>query len=207
MEQNDGLEKESVLIRDFNADELRQIAALHKNYINKGFLSSLGDDFLTIIYKSISEKGILIAFKKEDKIVGYVSGVERFSAVLKHFVLNNLIKAGFFLLPKLVSFEVVKKIGDILLYPLKSKKDQPNIPQAELLSIVVDKDFQGKGISENLYKALKEDFMNIGIKEFKIIVGDELIGAQKFYLKMGAKKEQQINLHQNSISWIFIQQL
>lgn len=196
------------IIRNFTDEEITQIAKLHYNNIESGFLSSLGEPFLKLIYFSLQQKGILIGVRKDKMIVGFVSGVENLSSVYTEFFRKNFLKAFFFILPKIISVDVIKKLFDIALYPFKKKKTKEiEFPDAELLSIVVDAGYRGIGVADMLYKELVKDFKSQNIKEFKIIVGGNLIAAQKFYAKMGATKSKNINIHKGENSWIYLHQI
>ena len=71
----------------------------------------------------------------------------------------------------------------------KKKHKKVSALGAELLSIVVDKEWRGMGVAEQLFNELMI-IANTKIKEkaFKIVVGKNLIPAQKFYEKNGSKK-------------------
>ena len=188
---------------------IEEIAHLHKKNIHTGFLSSLGRDFLKLLYSSIqkSDVGILIAEIQDNKVVGFVSGTTNINRIYMVFLKKNFIRVIITLLPHLISFPKLKKIGEILLYPISEKRSGENIPSAELLSMVVDEKWRRKGVGENLYRALVEEFKKRGISKFKIVVGENLDSAQKFYEKMGAKKVKKMEIHKGKKSWIYIHEI
>ena len=195
------------IIRNFTDDEIAQIAHLHEQNIESGFLSSLGGQFLKMVYFSIQEKGVLIGLRRDKVIIGFISGVENLSAVYAEFVRKNFLKAIFYILPKVFSFKITKKLFDLVVYPFKKKTDKMKLPNAELLSIVVGAGYRGAGLADLLYKELVKDFKSQNIKDFKIIVGGNLIAAQKFYEKMGAIKSKNINIHKGENSWVYLHQI
>lgn len=195
------------IIRDFTDDEFTQVARLHHRNIESGFLSSLGVPFLKLIYFSIQQKGILIGVRKDKKIIGFISGVENIHSVYAEFMKKNFLKAFFLILPKAVSFRVIKKLLDLVLYPFKKKANTVQLPHAELLSMALDNGHRGIGIADILYKELVKEFESKKVSEFKIIVGANLSGAQKFYEKMGASKLQNIHLHKGENSWVYLYQI
>lgn len=197
----------SKIIFTCTENELTQIAALHQHNISAGFLSSLGENFLQLIYSSIQEKGILIAALENNQVIGFVSGAVRLQDVYQSFVRRNFFKSLFFLLPKLISFRVFRKLVELILYPFSKKDDSLPLPTAELLTMVVDEDHRGKKISERLYQELVTKFKEKNIMEFKIMVGGNLIHAQKFYEKMGAVRYKQIFIHKGENSWIYIHRI
>jgi ribosomal protein S18 acetylase RimI-like enzyme len=91
---------------------------------------------------------------------------------------------------------LLKTTLKLLLRPQKLKKfletknytEKKDEIEAELLSIAVDLNYRGQGVAKKLYLELCKYFSNKGVTKFKIIVGENLREAQKFYIKMGAKK-------------------
>ena len=183
--------------------DIENVALLHREYINTGFLSSLGSPFLELIYQSMvnSNNAFCIVSKDNNQIIGFSSGAISVGAFYKDFLMSNIIKASMILLPKILNLQFVKKIFETLLYP--SRKEQ-NLPNAELLSIVVDKDYRGKGIAQKLFGKLEEEFRSRNIKQFKVIVGSKLIAACKFYEKMDGILYSEIEVHKGEKSRIFV---
>ena len=54
----------------------RRVAQLHAENINQGFLSSLGLNFLMLLYQAIDESpvSVLILAWEDNQVVGFVSG-------------------------------------------------------------------------------------------------------------------------------------
>ena len=125
-------------------EEGPEVAKLHKDYIGSGFLSSLGTKLLGLLYGTIikSDAAFCIVAKDMGEVVGFVSGTEKMSSIYMGFIRDNFITACMVLLPKCFRPGYIGKILESLLYPVKSDKD---LPDAELLSIVVRDDYQGRG--------------------------------------------------------------
>ncbi len=198
-----------ILKNPIEKDVLSKIANLHKENIKTGFLSSLGDDFLICVYKSISiaENSILITYIKNNEVVGFISGTLDITEIKK-----NLKKKCFPIFMKLAIKLVLnpiklKKLFETYKYSSEDKKSYPFNLNAELLSIVVSPNHRGKGIAPILYKELIKSFKEKNIKEFKIVVGAQLKEAQKFYEKMGAEKVAEFELHKGEKSFIYIQKV
>ena len=80
---------------------------------------------------------------------------------------------------------MLKRIVETLFYP--SKLDT-TLPDAELLSVVVDPSAQGTGVAAALLGALVEEFRQRGCATFKVLVGANLERANAYYLKHGFTK-------------------
>ncbi len=180
----------------------KKIAELHHDYINKGFLSELGINFLELLYKAMikSNEIVCIVAEKENEIIGFVSGAIDLKKFYKEFLKENFLKATFKIFPKVFNPKILLKIYETIFYPIKINQ---TIPHAELLSIVVKKEYQGKNIGEELFKYLKKEFKKRGVSEFKVIVGENLPKAVKFYEKMNGKLIGKIEVHRGNISRIY----
>ncbi len=185
---------------------IENVACLHREYIKSGFLSSLGLPFLALMYRSMSDSNntFCIVAKDKNKIIGFASGAISVGAFYKDFLRRNFIKASLVLLPRVFNIRFVKKIFETLFYP--ARKEQ-NLPKAELLSIVVDEKYRGKGIAQQLFVKLEEEFRNKNIKQFKVVVGSKLIAACKFYEKMGGFFYSEIEVHKGEKSRVYVWEL
>jgi len=151
-----------------------QIAKIHKQEINQGFLSTLG-----IISGSTNVKKFYKTFFK------------------KYFIPSLII-----LLPKLFKLSTLKKIFETLKYPSKEKKQK--LPEAELLTIAVLNEFHGKRIAVELFKKFIDEMKKRKIKKVKVVVGESLPRAIKFYEKVGFQFHSPISVHKNTPSRVYI---
>ena len=63
---------------------------------------------------------------------------------------------------------------------------------------------QGRGVAGELLNAFNKEISKRGIKEYKVIVGQNLVPANKFYLKNGFQFHSQDAVHKNSPSNVYI---
>jgi GNAT superfamily N-acetyltransferase len=183
--------------------DINEVSKLHYQYIPSGFLSSLGISFLNLLYKSMidSKYAFCIVVEEEGKIIGFVSGTVSVGGFYKEFLKKNFLMASIILLPKFLNLKIARRIFETFFYPVKKEQ---NLPNAELLSIVVEKNYQGKGISQKLFERLVEEFSKKGINQFKVVVGSNLIPACKFYEKMGGVLQQEIEIHKGEKSRVYV---
>ena len=165
-----------------------QVARLHSQELD-GLLSKLGIEFLEKFYRCslmIPEMWTIVE-KRNDHILGFVSCVTNVNGLNKKIIFKDL--WGFILLflnifitqPKLL----VKTVKTFT-YPGFSH-DSP-----ELLTMVVEKKHQGKGIGWNLFKKATSEFRRRGIKSFRISAYDRL-SANGFYKHIGCGLENSFN--------------
>lgn len=198
------LETNNIEIVSAEQNDIYLIADLHKKYINKGFLNLLGIKFLILLYHNliIFNKGILFTVKKDNRILGFISGVTNVKKFYKYFLQTNFFRLFVLIIFKLFNMKIIKGVFEILFYPQKSTKIKT--PDAELLSIVVDKEYQGKGIAKILLNKLVTEFKNKKIENFKVIVGAELKRAVNFYEKAGFIKFSDIEVHKGIKSYVYV---
>jgi ribosomal protein S18 acetylase RimI-like enzyme len=184
--------------------EIKQVAELHVNYLNKGFLSQLDSGFIFYLYKAMSKSTIadLIIAKKQEEVVGFITGSSSLIPIYSYIIKHYLIQVLFNITPHLFNISKVKKIIEIISYS-NNEKSEKHFPKTELLSLVVKEKSRRTGVAKVLFDELTSQFKKKGQSDFKIMVGEELKGAQRFYERMGAKKIGGIEGHQGKGSIIY----
>jgi ribosomal protein S18 acetylase RimI-like enzyme len=191
----------------FTEEDIRQVISIHRREIAQGFLSSLNDQALGLLYSHISdsEVGALIAAKDKatGRACGFVCGTSDMAMFYRDFLLKKSWRAAIYLAPQLLSPSRLWRILEVLLYP--AKKQKTKMPSAELLVIAVDEQYQGSGVAASLFRELVEALRDQDVQDFKIVVGENLIRAQRFYEKQGAHKVTSTQVHkgQNSLVYIY----
>lgn len=186
-------------------EEAAKIAEIHKKEIKKGFLSSLKLSFLTKLYRAIinSRFSFCIVAKEKGKVIGFVAGATNLDKLYLYFLRRYFFHSAFTLLPKAFSFQNLKKIFETLFLPHRGRK----LPKAELLTIAIEKKFQRKGIGSKLLKKFVSEMKNRDMYQFKVIVGQNLKPAIKFYEKNGFEFLRKISIHRNQPSRVYIYQI
>jgi len=184
-------------------NDVDQVAKLHQTYMERGFLSTLGSTFLARLYAAMlaSEHAFCIVARDGAQVAGFVSGTKHVAGFYKEFILRDFFSVGLILLPKIISLPTMKKMLETLVYPSKEKGD---LPDAELLSIVIDKRYRGQGVSVELFNALVDEFASQSVNRFKVVVGANLTAANRFYEKAGGEVVKQIEVHKGEMSNIYL---
>ncbi|MEK7376956.1 MAG: GNAT family N-acetyltransferase, partial [Candidatus Margulisiibacteriota bacterium] len=117
------------------------------------------------------------------------------------FILSNFGRA-LLLLAKKLRLSIIKSLFETVFYP--AQRQTAAIPSAEFLSISVEKDFRGLGISDRLFELVVAEFKKRNISKFKIVVGSNLLQAQRFYEKMGCGFVSEIEVHKGEKSKFYI---
>ena len=187
----------------------RQVACLHMDGINQGFLPQLGLGFMTLLYEAIDHcpSSVLLTEINKGQVVGFVSGTASMKPIYKQLLRKpaHLIVA---LMPSLVRPRRLKRIFEILRYSRQANNENTAEPPAfELLSIVVAPTARGTGCADRLYGGLIEYCERESIDGFKIVVGDALAPAQRFYQRIGAKPAGRVEVHAGEGSVIYVHKI
>jgi len=192
--------------RDFSSGDLNEIVAIHREQISQGFLSSLGDDILELVFANIidSKHSFLITAVDKSKSLtcGFICGTVDVRKLYGNFIFKKFFRATFHILPKLLTAERIRKIVETLIYPLKG--DHDSVPRAEFLDFALKAEYQGTGLAQQMFYEAVDAFYSMGIKEFKSPVNERLIVSQRFHEKMGARKASYVQIHKGQTSIVYV---
>lgn len=193
-----------------DTSQTKRIALIHMQELKSGFLSSLGIRLLSGLYNTIIKQGILLVSIEGQRIDGFIS----FSPNTKKLMIGFLISSPLNFLRLSLRFfrnpAFLRKSVETLSVPFKSShrnNSKSDLPYAELLSIAVDSTIQKSGIGSQLLMALENEIRGIGIREYKVIAGANLVSANQFYLKNGFTFLKQITIHGNELSNVYVKKL
>jgi len=180
---------------EIKSEHAPDIARLHIMGIDTGFISSLGIDFVTALYEAIAQSKDSFGFVAEEngRVLGFVAFASNVKKLYKSVILKKGLKFSFLLAGKMFSLRRLKKVFETLFYPTRVKK--MNLPKAELLSIVVAKEQQNKGIASAMIRKGFEGCVRRKIERIKVLVGVQKKSANRLYLKCGFELVGQIENH------------
>lgn len=195
-----------IQVDKFSDKDINQLVKIHRSEIKFGFLTSLGDNALVLMFSLAAESkhSLLLTVKDvvKDEQVGFLLGTFDTSAFYKDFLKNKFFSAIVVLLPKLFSFSTVRKLIEVLLYP--SKKDVRSFPKTELLDIAISSQYQGLGLAKQLFEEFSYQLSKVGVFQFKITTGLQLSGARRFYEALGAVKSAIIEVHRGQKTLVYV---
>lgn len=193
------------MLRKMEAKDAKAISKIHINALGGGFLSSLGEDFLKMVYEGIisSKWGVGYVHIRDSKIVGFITGSMDTSKIFKDIYFKKPLSFGKIIFTQaLRNPRTIKKIYQSWRYPDLVE----NKVNAELLSIAVIEEFRGKGIGKQLVSELINCFGKNDIQRFTVSVDSSLAGAKEFYKAMGFKITESIDIYDKTMD-IFIYEL
>ena len=152
-----------ITIEKANYQDVNRIVAVHLDAFKDFFLSSLGERFLRLYYRSFidSKQGIVLCAKDDNKVVGFSACSYVCNGFNTSLVKDNLLKY-------MVESVVLLFTKPLALIRLAKNmtKESPEAQQfagggyAELYSIAVSPSCQGKGIGKALLSAIEDDVRN-----------------------------------------------
>lgn len=189
-------EKNKLRYDILRAKHARQIAELHIEGINRGFISSLGIDFVTALYEAIAEDESCFGIVSEnEEILGFVAFTKDINKLYKSIIRKKGLRFAFLLAKKMLSFKRIKKVFETLFYPSKVKDEDMNLPDAELLSIVVAPKARQMKQATQLVKKGLDYCHNHGINRVRVMVVADNEAANRLYQKCGFELAKQIDSH------------
>ena len=196
-----------------SASEVAEVAEAHLRCLPASGLSRLGPSVLGPLYATIRahRSGLLFAAVDDGRVVGFVSGATNLKALQRAFLRRHCLRVGWALVPRLFSARMVRRVMETALYPFRKGGDgAPSpaaLPSAELMSIAVLEAWRGEGVAPELYRRLAEAFRARGEPAFRIVVGESLSRAQRFYEKMGAVRVGETEVHAGERSYVYVHEL
>ncbi len=163
----------------------RAVAELHRTGIQTGFLSSLGPMFLRQLYRALPGCPAGFGYVWVDQagyVVGFIACAESVGRLYKQALRQRGLLMAIPLLRFMVRPSVIRRMWQTFRYPSSVGAD---LPQAEVLSVVVDPQGRGKGVAASLMEAALKSFADRGIAEVKVAVDANNHIADRYYRKCG----------------------
>ena len=185
-------------------ERYRQVARLHVRCLDQGFLATLGEGFLALMYEAIDTAGdaTLLVAEADGQVQGFVTGGVGMGAIYRR-MLRSPLRLGLALAPALLRPAKLRRIIEIVRYSGASGLPE-GLPDAELLSIAVAPEWRGKAVADGLYRRLVDNFRRRGVDAFRITVGEALAPAHRFYQRMGATVTAEIEVHGGEKSKVYV---
>jgi GNAT superfamily N-acetyltransferase len=182
-------------IIDLLPEHAREVAQLHISGISGGFISSLGIDFVTSLYKAIaySDSSFGYVVKQDGRIIGFASFTTDLGSLYKTVIRKSGARFFLQLAGKAFSWRMMKKMLETLFYPSRIKK--LDLPTAEFLSMVIAEEGRGKGLATKLVQKGFDECAKLGIDKIKILAAVQIGPINKLYEKFGFKVFTQIVNH------------
>jgi len=156
-------------IKNIEKSYINAVVEVHKNSFNDFFLTRLGDDFLKVYYESLrnNNNALLIGLFSGGKLCGFCAASVLSKGFNTQLIKNNFLQFSLIgirlLFTRPYSFvRLIKNFSKI------NSNIEDNAEYAELVSIGVSKNDQGKGIGKKLLFELEKELKLKGCSKLSL---------------------------------------
>jgi ribosomal protein S18 acetylase RimI-like enzyme len=179
------LSAQGVFVRPMRSDDALAVAQLHIDQIGNGFLASFPPKVLAAIYRTVTEAPTAFGFVAD--VAGQCEGFIACATDLRKLYRRVLWRRGPWmamrLMPMLAYPRFVRRVLETFWYP--SKVRHLHLPPAEVLSMATSPAYRKQGVGCSLMHAALAEFRQRNCPSVKVLVGSQLVAAQKFYVRIG----------------------
>ncbi|MFC7528301.1 GNAT family N-acetyltransferase [Actinoplanes sp. GCM10030250] len=192
--------------RPFSRAQIAAVAHLHATEVAEGFLTSLGEPVLRLLYRHLTTSRLGVLYLAEHvpsgRPLGYICGSPDTSALFREFARRRWAAVIPLLLPRLLNPMRAFRLLETLAYPGSA---DPALPAAEIINFVVVPSLRGRGVATKLYEHLMTWFSERGETAVKVVTGEQQQRAHGFYAKTGAVLHGQTSIHRGTQSRVYVQ--
>lgn len=193
-------------IRRAGRNDFQEVARLHSEGIREGFLTSLGEAFLAVLYEGVAdtnEGGVLVA-SDGGRILGYIAFTANVRTCYRSVLSSRWKALARTMARNLFRPSVYRKTLETLLYPYRAKstpgRDTEDTrldegPRPELLSMAVDRGARGRSIGRKLVAALDKAFSERGTPGYYVVTHGLDTRSNGFYRSCGFEKVREFYNH------------
>lgn len=200
------------MIRPAKKTDSLSLAKLHAETLTTSFLAGLGLRFLSNLYQFIISEEKVWVYEEEKEIKGFVSFSRNSAGMMKRLLIHCPACILLLVFKLIERPNYIQRFWETFRIPFQSNTSAEAestiiLPSSELLSISVSPNCQTSRIGSQLVKTMEEYLQQNRILSYKVVAGEVLVGANKFYLKNGFVLATQIRLHGNSLSNVYVKEI
>jgi len=186
-----------VTVRAGGPGDAAMAARLHATRISDGFLSFLGEAFLTRLYRRVTRTpgSFLLVADAGGAVVGFIAGSADVGALYRGFLVRDGVAAGLSAAPRLV--RGWRRVLETLRHGSGGSGSGRG---TELLAVAVHPWHEGRGIGARLVAAFLEQATARGATEAYVVVGASNVGAVGLYARAGFVADREFELHPGTSS-------
>lgn len=156
-------------IRRATISDIEQLVHIHNDAFTGFFLTSLGSYFLSFYYTCFikSTEGIIICAEENGMLIGFAAATQSCKGFNKCLIKKN--PGAFCLLVTRLLFTNPKSLIRLAKNMTKTRKDIQDMEDyAELFSIAVKNNNQGKGVGKKLLSAVESSLKEVNINRLSL---------------------------------------
>jgi ribosomal protein S18 acetylase RimI-like enzyme len=168
------------------------VATLHAERIGEGFLVTLGPRFLRRLYRRIalSPHAVLLVADSGERIVGFVAAATSTRRLYGEFLRRDALPAGLAAAPTVL--RAPGRVWETFRY---GNAREDNLPAAEILSIAVAANAEGRGIGSALLGAVQEELTRLGAAQARVVTAVGNDAAVAMYERAGFQRRSRTEVH------------
>ncbi|MBN1844584.1 MAG: GNAT family N-acetyltransferase [Sedimentisphaerales bacterium] len=172
-------------VETLRTEHAAEAARLHREGIPTGFLSSLGQAFLTALYEALAESERAFGFValQEGRVCGFVAFCDNLDDLYRSVLRRHAVRFAGLLAGRLFSLSCLRRIWQTLRYPARTR--DADLPAAELLAVVIEPRMRGHGVAEQLIRRGLAQCRRRQIPAVKVLVAADNAPANRLYQKCG----------------------
>jgi glycosyltransferase involved in cell wall biosynthesis/ribosomal protein S18 acetylase RimI-like enzyme len=169
------------------------LARLHRDALPGAFLPTLGDRFLTRLYRALADDPQAVALVAEENgdLLGFAAGVVSARSFSRRFYRRHGALALAGALPGLVRSGAARRV----LETARHTAGNSGLPDPELVSIAVAASARRRGVGRTLAGAVVAGLGELGADEMKVVVGADNAAGNGLYARLGFSRDARIALH------------
>jgi ribosomal protein S18 acetylase RimI-like enzyme len=176
-----------------NKTHVPTVARLHRASIRTGLTASLGQRFCERLYWGLANTpySFVLVYEEDGLVLGFVCGATNVSKMYRSVLRRRCFSLALGALSKLRRPSVLGSALTAIRRPKAFKGGDFacwNLPEAELVSIGVDPQAQGKRVGTQLVEALFDRLMRMGCNHVRVWTSEENERAVRFYQKCGFRR-------------------
>ena len=169
------------------------VAELHRNSIKTGLTAWLGQHFCERLYCAIGSTPysfVLVCEDEQHHPLGFICCATNTSKMYKSAILRHFLPLTLSAISKFIRPSIIKRALTAIRRPKTFKTgdfSKRELPEAEVVSIAVNPDAQGKHIGTKLIQAAFDKFRALGHDRVRTWTSEYNEQATAFYQKQGFK--------------------
>lgn len=184
---------ENIVKMDVNGpkEDIGAIVALHRHSFTNVLIGQMGEDYLQFYYKNIinNPAGVIYIYKMDSEVAGFLAGI---STGRGFYTIKYYQKTILALLKSIIQRPSI--LVNLVIYIYRNIIIHGKEPDAELLSIAVDKQYQGRGIGTLLVKNYETWLMQNNTCKYKVYTDTNYSTGNALYEKLGFQLSGQAKL-------------